>query len=138
MGKYFYIAIAYLIPLTTGAQGSGGDDGGFLNIWRGASCAPLGGGPTLPCSLCDFVVVGSNAITDLIKIGFFLAVIMIVWGGILMMTSAGNEGQFKTGKDRIVAALVGLAVALAAYLIVNEVFHLLTGNENVPWASVRC
>ena len=50
-----------------------------------------------------------------------VAVIMIILGGFTMMTSSGDPGKVKKGKDTILYGVIGLVVALLAIVIVNFV-----------------
>ncbi|MFY9228250.1 MAG: hypothetical protein WAO28_02890 [Candidatus Microsaccharimonas sp.] len=50
-----------------------------------------------------------------------ISVLMIIIGGIMYSTSAGEAGRIKTAKDTILYAIVGLAVAFFAFAIVNWV-----------------
>ncbi len=60
-----------------------------------------------------------------------VAVIIIAWGGITMATSAGNEGRFKQGRSMITAAVIGLVIVFAAWLIVTTITSFL-GIPNNP------
>jgi hypothetical protein len=50
-----------------------------------------------------------------------IAVIMIIVGGIMYATSAGDSGQVTKAKNTILYAVVGLVVAFLAFAIVNFV-----------------
>lgn len=50
-----------------------------------------------------------------------ISVLMIIIGGIMYVTSAGEAGRIKTAKDTILYAIIGLAVAFFAFAIVNWV-----------------
>ena len=50
-----------------------------------------------------------------------LSVIMIIYGGIIYVISAGDSGRVSKAKNTIMYAIVGLVVALLAYAIVNFV-----------------
>ena len=50
-----------------------------------------------------------------------IAVIMIIIGGVSYMTSQGDPGKTKKGRDTIHYGIVGLIIALLAYAIVNFV-----------------
>ena len=67
----------------------------------------------------------STLITKVINVMLFiigvLSVIMIVYGGILYVISAGDSGRVSKAKNTIMYAIVGLVVALLAYAIVNFV-----------------
>jgi hypothetical protein len=57
-----------------------------------------------------------------------IAVIMLIVGGIMYATSAGDEKKVTTAKATIVAALIGLAVAILAWTLVNFVFVSIGGQ----------
>ncbi len=48
-----------------------------------------------------------------------ISVIIIIFAGIMYVTSAGDPGKAKKAKDTILYAVVGLAVAIFAYAIVK-------------------
>lgn len=50
-----------------------------------------------------------------------LSLIFIVIGAVLYITSAGNDGQMKTAKGAITAAMIGLALGLAAPSFLKEI-----------------
>lgn len=52
-----------------------------------------------------------------------VAVVMIIIGGFNFMTSAGDPGKVKKGKDTILYGIIGLVVALLAFAIVNFVLN---------------
>jgi hypothetical protein len=47
-----------------------------------------------------------------------VAVVVIIIGGILYVTSTGDPGKTKRAKDTILYAVIGLVVAIMAYAIV--------------------
>lgn len=60
-----------------------------------------------------------------------VAVISVIYGGYLYMTSAGNETQTKKGRSVLIWAILGLVVVLLAAVIVNVVFNTLVENRVV-------
>lgn len=54
-----------------------------------------------------------------------LAVIMIIVGGIMYATSAGDSGRITKAKNTIMYSIVGLIVSFLAYAIVNWVVKVL-------------
>jgi hypothetical protein len=114
-----------------------------INIWEGAQCGgtTIGpdGGPQGPCNFCDALVVAKNIITLLLEFATIAAVLMIVVGALIMMFAGGSEEKFATGKKAILNAVIGLAIALGAWLIVNIVIQFLApGDTIVPWANIQC
>ena len=51
----------------------------------------------------------------------FICVIVIIIAGILWATSGGDDEKQTNARKMLIAALVGLAIALAAYILVNVV-----------------
>lgn len=60
-------------------------------------------------------------ITALLSLAFLLAGIIVfaylIWGGIQWITSGGDKAKTQEARDRITAALVGLAVIAVAWAI---------------------
>ena len=54
-----------------------------------------------------------------------VAVFVIILGGFNMMTSSGDPGKVKKGKDTILWGIIGLVVAILAYAIVRFVLQQL-------------
>lgn len=54
-----------------------------------------------------------------------IAVLMLIWGGINYLTSAGDEDKARTGKKIISYALIGLVVAGIAYAIVKVIITMI-------------
>ena len=48
-----------------------------------------------------------------------LAVIIILWGGFLWMTAAGDDSKVDKAKKLIISGIVGIVIILAAYIIAN-------------------
>lgn len=58
-----------------------------------------------------------------------IAVIMLIWGGIKYATSAGDSNKVTAAKNTIMYAIIGLAVAVLAFAIVNLVVSQLQGGQ---------
>ena len=53
-----------------------------------------------------------------------IAVCVILYGGFMWMTAAGNEDRVDKAKQMIIAGAIGLVIILAAYAIVNFVIGI--------------
>jgi hypothetical protein len=53
-----------------------------------------------------------------------LSVIMIIVSGIFYVTSTGDAGKVAKAKNTLMYAIVGLVIALIAFVLVNWVFRL--------------
>lgn len=69
-------------------------------------------------------MVGPIVSTLLFVVGI-VSVIVIIIGGIMYITSAGDPGRAKKAKDTIMYAVIGLVVAIMAYAIVDFVIRRL-------------
>ena len=58
-----------------------------------------------------------------------LAVVMIIIGGILYSTSAGDPGKVKKAKDTIMYGIIGLVIAVLAFAIVNFILGAVLGSS---------
>jgi hypothetical protein len=82
------------------------------------------------CSFCDVVKVGTNIFNFLRnKIAFPIAVLFILYGGVLMIFAGGSKSQIENGKKILFAALIGFAIVLAVSLILNSVLMVLSGEK---------
>lgn len=63
-----------------------------------------------------------------------ISIIFIVIGGLLYMTSAGNESRMTMAKGAILASIIGLAIGIAAPSFVLEIYTAL-GSTSVPAAA---
>lgn len=71
-----------------------------------------------------------NAIyLTLIGFGGLIAVIRIAWAGVKYSLSAGNHHLMETAKDDIKGVLIGLAILLIPYLILNTINPELTNLD---------
>ena len=63
----------------------------------------------------------TNVINAVIGILGLVCVVVMIIGGINYMTSAGDAGKVKKGKDTILYGLIGLVVCVLAFALVNWV-----------------
>jgi len=78
------------------------------------------------CTINDFFTMLGNIYNFVVKdIATPLAIVAIIIGGVIMMTSAGNPGQFATGKKILFFAIVGLILAFGSYLIIYTILKAL-------------
>jgi len=64
----------------------------------------------------------------LFAIGFILALIFLIWGGIKWIFTRGDKTKVEEARNHIQAAIVGLIFVIAAFVIINIVVQLLTGR----------
>ncbi|MFH0804777.1 MAG: transglycosylase SLT domain-containing protein [Patescibacteria group bacterium] len=104
-------------------------------ITQSATITPIVGPPetypyavkNLPCFVVGIYVYFAG-------VAGILATVMIMYGGIKYITSYGNPQRITDAKDNIFSALVGLALTLCAYVLLNFINPNLTSlrMEAVP------
>ena len=105
------VLFAFLfVPLIAFAQIN---NGAYLNNFAG----------TAGYVQTDLPVVVGNIINIVLSLLGLVAVIFIIIGGFMWMTSAGNEEKLKKAKGMIQAAIVGLVIVMLAYVVVSFVFE---------------
>lgn len=65
--------------------------------------------------------IALNVLHFLLSVVGILAIIMLVIGGIMYLTSAGSEDRAETGKKIVLYSIIGIFVALAALVIVSQI-----------------
>lgn len=94
------------------------------------------------CSQCDILMVIKNIVQFILKIVGPLAILAIILGGFLYVTSGGSEERAQMAKGAITAVIVGFVIVLVAWVLVNFIIQILTGgSQNIfeaAWYSPRC
>lgn len=81
----------------------------------------------------------SNLAGVALIIAAILVFIFLIWGGIQWITSGGDKGKTEEARNRITAALVGLAIVAAAWAVVQLVstffgIDIFGGTKTLPKA----
>jgi len=70
-------------------------------------------------------LTGEQVLHNGLNLAYFLggtvAVVVIIIGGIMYATSAGNSGRVTKAKDMLLYAIVGLVIVISAYAITDFV-----------------
>lgn len=84
----------------------------------------------LDCSVCDIFELISNVINfATFTIAAPLGAIILIYGGIMLITSGGNEKKKSSGTNAVWAAVVGLFITFAAWVMVNTVLGALADKD---------
>lgn len=86
------------------------------------------------CNPLAFVTVEGltgKLLTSLQGIIVTLAIVFIVIGAVLYVTSAGDEKRITSAKNAILAAMIGLAIGIAAPSLLKELYIVLKGEQAV-------
>lgn len=81
-----------------------------------------------PCGWREFVNLGQRFINYLILLIIPLATVTFAWAGFTILTAGGNAGQVQKGKEMFSKVAIGIAWALAAWLVINTILNALVGD----------
>lgn len=59
-----------------------------------------------------------------------ILLVMLIYGGVMYMTSAGNEEQAKKAKQVLTYAIIGIVIIAMSFLITQFIVNALTGGSN--------
>jgi len=113
----FNISLAYgqgIIPEATGKPCSGGD---------ATYCGNY--------ELNDFIALAINVSKWILGIVGSLALVMFIYGGVLFLISGGGSEKISQAKKIIIAAVIGLIIVFASYLIIRFVM----GSMGLDWSG---
>lgn len=103
---YFFILLGWISPALAYAQGTGI-----------VKCGPQGSQKL--CELKDLFELLIGIYNFLLGMAGIVALGLLIYGGVQMLLYSVDEEHVKRGKSTITQALIGLAVILLAYIIVN-------------------
>lgn len=83
----------------------------------------------------------SALIQGLLNMVLFIAALLVfgylIWGGITWITSGGDKGKTEEARNKITAAIIGLAVVASAYAIFRLVIAFLGINDPFSGFSIQ-
>lgn len=109
----------------------------------GTGLVPCGNGPDNPCTLCHFVVGFQKLVNFMVKLVVVVGFVGIFASGVLYIISAGNDKMISSAKSALTASLVGFAIVLGAWLIINVLLwvfsaNLSLGTTGANWYTLEC
>jgi hypothetical protein len=132
LGVFSILAVPLLAPAAVYAEFTtddiqGSACNGSTGIAEGSAntsnCAAEGGGSGLESILKKVIQIFS------IIVGF-VAVVMIIVGGIRYITSGGDSGNISGAKNTIIYAIIGLIIVALAQVLVHFVLNNINAASN--------
>ena len=80
-----------------------------------------------PCQIGDLTSTVFIVVNFLVGSATALAMGYIVYGGVRMVLSRGNDEQVKIAKSTMTNAIIGLIIVVMSYLIIGSVISYFTG-----------
>jgi hypothetical protein len=93
-----------------------------------AFTAPTTNATGLPAGTLTGII--TSLMNWLLIIVGIVAVIAFLIAGILYLTSAGDEGRVEKAKEAMIAAIIGIIVALAGLIALNAINTWLKGSQS--------
>src|SRR3989344_7575272 len=88
---------------------------------------------------CTVFKTFSNIFNFMLYFGIAVAVIIMVWGGIMMVISQGSPGNIKKAQETITIAIQGVFITLIAWIIVNTILGFLGAPAFFgSWNQLSC
>lgn len=81
------------------------------------------------CTPCDVVQVIVNIADMIVGYSALAALVMIIFGGAIMLTAWGNENRLAMGKKAVVAAVVGMFIIFVSWTVVNIIIVNTVGTS---------
>jgi len=99
----------------------------------------------LDCDFCDMIQTADNVFRFAIELSFLLIFGIIVWSGLTIMTSGGDEAKFNNGRKRLTIALTGLLIVLLAWTLIHQGLAIIAGQglfqgnfADWTWNEIPC
>lgn len=81
------------------------------------------------CSLDQILQVFINVVTFILGISGSVVLLMFVYGGFMWVTSRGEAKHVQTGKDTMVRAMLGFAIIVLSYSLINFLIAAVVGDD---------
>lgn len=97
-----------------------------------AGLVPCGGSGEPPCSFSLLIELIQRIINFLLIIAAPIASILFAYAGFLYLTAGEESGKISKAHDVFLNVLIGIVIALAAWLVVNTINNALLKPGYVP------
>ncbi|KKR20455.1 MAG: hypothetical protein UT50_C0017G0015 [Candidatus Moranbacteria bacterium GW2011_GWA2_39_41] len=133
----FLLMTLFLSPVVAlAADGTTGSAGGLI------PCGNNVNGVKDPCTLCHFIIGFQNLVNFMLKLVVTVAFVGIFVSGVLYIISSGDDGMMTTAKKALTASLIGFAIVMGAWLIVNVVLWVFSADIGMQpgksWNEFSC
>ena len=92
-------------------------------------CALTQQDPATACGYCDFIKLAVNVSRLGLGILGGVTLAFFGWGGLMLLLSAGNREKINKGWQILLGAMMGLAIVVLAWTMVNFIVWALVSGE---------
>lgn len=115
-------------------------------VWKGIVPCGRNSGTAeemAPCTLCHLVIGFQRLVQYGLYMAVTLALVAIFFSGVMYIISSGDEGMMTSAKGFLKASLIGFAVVLGGWLIVNVTLWVLGAKGDLgigveSWNKFTC
>ena len=95
---------------------------------------------TCPCNICHFWLLADRIINFIIwNLSIPVAVLALVIGGIILLTSGGNENRVTLGKEILWKAALGIFIVFVAWFLIDGLIKTIAKDEwSNAWNNFEC
>ena len=121
-----------------------------ISIWSGGYWAPNGllvacdatsDDPLKKCDFCKLLETVKRIIYFAMSLLIYaLAPLFLVVGGVMILFAGANPELISKGKKVLTGTVIGIAIALASFMIVDQIFSVVAGlrRTNIDWKNIQC
>ena len=80
-----------------------------------------------PLGTSDFNTLAATIINNILGFVGTISLLLFIYGGLVLMTSAGASAKIENGKNIILYAVIGMVIVFTSYILVKFVIQGITG-----------
>jgi len=80
-----------------------------------------------PLGTSDFNTIAATIINGILGFVGTISLLLFIYGGLVLMTSAGASAKIDKGKNIILYAVIGMVIVFTSYILVKFVIQGITG-----------
>ena len=90
------------------------------------------------CNTCDLAKLAENLINFMVQISFVISALLFAYAGFLFFTAGADSGKVSNARKIFTNTIIGIVIILTAWLVVNVIISVMTGQGLNPFTEVLC